>query len=242
MTPTQDTGPRKFPATVWTIIREAQGMESEPRKEALARLAQVYWRPVYWQLRQDWQASHWEAADLTQDYFSNLLTGSILGSAAQERGSFRAYVKATLRHFVLNARRNERTEKRGGGERLISIEELQAIETEPPSAGTSPERAFERELMRSIVRNAMTELEADCARRGDTKLFELFREFYMAEQAGERPSYADLRERFGLGPHEVKNKLADLRVRFRKRVLDLLRDGISAEDELVSEIQEVFGR
>jgi hypothetical protein len=95
--------------------------------------------------------------------------------------------------------------------------------------------------MRAIVRDALEDLRENCERRGRLPQFDLFHSFYSGEQAGERVSYTKLQEQFSLGPHEVKNQLADMRVRFRKQVLDRLRDGISTESELVQAIREVFG-
>jgi RNA polymerase sigma-70 factor (ECF subfamily) len=237
----EDSTRRNFPATAWTVIRGAQGAEQAARKEALERLISIYWRPVYWQLRRDWSAPHWEAADLTQEYFSKLLEGTVLEGVSPDRGSFRAYVKATLRNFVLNSRRAANTQARGGGRAVIPLGELKAIESEPPSGAESPDRVFEKELMRAIVRDALENLRESCERRGRLPQFDLFYSFYSGEQAGERVSYTKLQEQFSLGPHEVKNQLADMRVRFRKQVLDRLRDGISTERELVQEIREVFG-
>jgi RNA polymerase sigma-70 factor (ECF subfamily) len=235
------TRSRNFPATAWTIIRGAQGSKADVRRAALERLIQVYWRPVYWQLRRDWNSPHWEAADLTQEYFAALLSEAPLQQVSPERGSFRAYVKATLRNFVLNARRREKAMVRGGAESVIPLSELEAIEDQPYGTEDSPERAFDRELMRSIVRRVLEDLRSDCERRNKPQQYELFHAFYSGEQAGRRPSYARLQQQFGLGPHDVKNLLADMRVRFRKRILDHLRDGISGEEELVNEIREVFG-
>ena len=232
---------KRFPATAWTVIRSAQEHQDNVRQAALERLITVYWRPVYWQLRRDWNAPHWEAADLTQEYFARLIDGDFLEGVSKDKGSFRSYVKATLRNFVLNTKRAERAARRGGGKDPIPVEELNAVGAEPPGGLEGPDRAFERELMRAIVREVLTELEEDCRRRDREVQYELFFRFYSGEQQGQAPSYKDLQEQFSLGPHEVKNHLAEMRVKFRKCVLDHLRDGISSEDELVREIREVFG-
>jgi RNA polymerase sigma factor (sigma-70 family) len=241
MDPSPNHDARRFPATAWTVIRSVQEHQDTARRAALERLIGVYWRPVYWQLRRDWNATHWEAADLTQEYFARLLKEDFLEGVSKDKGSFRSYVKATLRNFVLNAKRAEHATIRGGGKELIPIEDLDAVGAEPPGDLEGPEREFERELMRAIVREVLVELQDDCKRRDREVQYALFFQFYSGEQQGRAPSYKDLQDQFDLGPHDVKNHLAEMRVKFRKCVLDHLRDGISSEDELVREIREVFG-
>lgn len=232
-------GPQ-YPSTAWSIIRGAQGQDVADHERALGRLASVYWRPIYWTLRRDWNASSEEAKDLTQEYFATFLEKRMFDEVARERGRFRAYVKATLKNFVLNQRRAEGAVKRGCGRPAVPIEDLDAIDVEPEDGGDSSELIFERQLMRAIVQRALVDLEEACERRGKREHYVLFRAYYYEESAGRPVQHEDLRRRFGLGAHEVKNRLADMRTRFRKVVLGYLRDGITSEQDLVSEIREVF--
>lgn len=234
------TGPAAFPATAWTVIRGAQDLRHADAERALGRLTSVYWRPVYWTVRREWNASPEEAMDLTQEYFSVFLEKGFVHDVAEERGRFRSYVKATLRHFMLNRRRGERTRKREGAPLAISIEDVERLEAEGVQDRETPEKLFERELMRAIVQRVLGDMDEASKKAGRERSFELFHVYYMEECAGRRPRYEDLRAKFGLGPHDVKNRLAEMRARFRKRVLDYLRDGIRSEQELESEIREVF--
>ena len=235
-------GDARFPATAWTVIQGAQDADDAECSRALGRLLGVYWRPVYWTLRSDWRASPEEARDLTQEYFSVFLEKEMVRDVERERGRFRAYVKATIRNFMLNRRRGEGALKRGGGEHLVSLDELERAEAEGGVVDESAEHRFERELVRSIIRRSLDDLEAACVREAKPGHFALFQAYYLEEAAGRPVRYEDLVVRFGCGPHDVKNRLAEMRTRFRKIVLSFLRDGISTEQELVSEIREVFDR
>ncbi len=232
----------KFPATAWTVVQGARDAAETDCRRALERLVSVYWRPIYWTLRHDWNASPEEARDWTQEYFSVFLERDFLQDVVRERGRFRAFVKASLRHFMLNLRREESALKRGGAFEFIPIEHLETAENDPADRSGEPERLFERELMRSIIARSLSDLRDACEREGRVDHFELFHTYYVEESAGRRLRYIDLKERFDCGPHEVKNRLADLRTRFRKIVLGHLRDGVSCEQELVTEIKEVFER
>lgn len=237
----QPGGPQ-FPATAWSLVQGARDRGNEESERALERLVSVYWRPIYWTLRYDWSATPDQARDWTQDYFSVFLEQDFLQDVVRERGRFRAFVKASLRHFMLNRKREQRSLKRGGAFRFVPMDDLLQAELDPADPAAEPEDLFERELMRSIIGRALDDLKSACEKEGRAEHFQLFHLFYLEESAGRRPRYEDLRQHFECGPHEVKNRLADLRVRFRKIVLGHLRDGVSTEQELIGEIQEVFER
>lgn len=237
----QPANPR-FPATAWSVVQGARSLEDQDCRRALERLISVYWRPIYWTLRLEWRASPEEARDWTQEYFSVFLERDFLQDVVREKGRFRAFVKASLKHFMLNLRRKEWALKRGGAFDFVPLESLEQAENDPADRSEEPERLFERELMRAIMARALEDLKQACEREGRPEHFELFHTYYLEEAAGRRLRYVDLKERFDCGPHEVKNRLADLRTRFRKIVLEHLRDGVSCEQELVTEIREVFER
>ena len=231
---------RSFPSTSWTVIREAQDAPEVERARALDRLVAVYWRPVYWTIRIDWNVSFEDARDLTQEYFARFVEQGLVMEVASDRGRFRAYVKATLRHFLLSWRRAERAQKRGGGLRIVALDDLDPVEADPPAGDGSPASRFERELMRSILLRALEELRHSLDREGKAPLFELFHHYYVAESAGRAPNYKELMARFRLGEHEVKNGLAAARARYRNQVFALLRDGLTSDADLASEIRAVF--
>ena len=92
-----------------------------------------------------------------------------------------------------------------------------------------------------LMREALQNLESECDGRGDEVGHPLFVAFYLGQSRGAASSYEDLARRFDLDLHQVKNRLAALRVAFRRHVLGLMRDGLSTEEELVAELREVFG-
>jgi RNA polymerase sigma factor (sigma-70 family) len=231
---------RGFPSTSWTVIRDAQGAPERERARALDRLVGVYWRPVYWTIRLDWGVAPEDARDLTQEYFALFVERELVNDVASERGRFRAYVKATLKNFLLGWRRAERALKRGGGLHIVALEDLDPVESDPPSTEGSPESRFERELMRAILRRALDDLRRSLERDGKGDVFALFHDYYVAESEGRAPGYREMMARFGIGEHDVKNRLSSARARFRSHVLALLRDGLSSDADLASEIRAVF--
>jgi len=225
-----------FRSTAWTIIRGAQEQDAAVRDDALGRLIGVYWRPVYWTFRLDWNAGPEEAKDLTQEYFAVFLEKDMIRQVAPERGRFRAYVKATIRNFVLSRRRDAKALKRGGGRRIVALDDLAAVEANATAQTESPEQRFDRELMRAITLEAQEELRRRTADRPE--LFLLFESYYLADTS---VHYEELCRQFDINHHDVKNRLAEMRAQFKEIVLDILRDGVTSDDELEDEIREVFG-
>jgi hypothetical protein len=83
------------------------------------------------------------------------------------------------------------------------------------------------------------ELRDDYARRGRPVHFTLF-ERYVLEPA-EGVSYAQLAAEFGLTTTQVTNTLAQVRRRFRERVLATLRGLCGSEPDYHREARDLFG-
>ncbi len=239
--PLGESGPALFPVTAWTVVLEAAGKLPAARARAMERLAAFYWRPIYWTLRRDWGYATEDASDLVQEYFSLLLEESALAGVDREKGSFRSWVKATLKHFVLNRKRFAEALRRGGNRRWVSLEDLADIEQAGLAHEESPERLFERELLRSLVVDALRELRTELESSGKSAWYELFHTYYLEESAGRGPRYSDLAGTLAVGEGEIRNRLARVRARFRMLVLARFRDGVRDESALLDEIREVAG-
>ncbi|KAF0246244.1 MAG: ECF subfamily RNA polymerase sigma-24 [Planctomycetota bacterium] len=232
-------GPRRFGSTAWSLIRHAQTLRPTQRARSLGQLLALYWRPVYWTLRTEWNASPEDARDLTQEYFAMFLEKRLLAGVAHEKGRFRAWVKATLRNFMLMRKRARKAQKRGGHLRIRPLDDLDRVESEAALDKRTPERRFDQELMRSIFQEALKKLGAESARKGKKQHFELFKAFYV-DGGAEESDYGALQARFGLGPNDVKHRLNAMRKRLRELILSHLRDGPSTEEQLLAEVREIF--
>ena len=72
-------------------------------REALARLCELYWYPLYAYVRR-WGYDADQAQDLTQEFFTRLLEKHYLRDADPARGRFRSFLLASLKHFLSNER------------------------------------------------------------------------------------------------------------------------------------------
>ena len=87
----------------------------------------------------------------------------------QGRGRLRAYLKSAARHFLYKHRRHDNAQKRGGGEITLTLEEIAAVFSAPPTA--PDDHLFDREWALTLCGRALSALETSYARRGKGALF-----------------------------------------------------------------------
>jgi DNA-directed RNA polymerase specialized sigma24 family protein len=96
-----DTSAASFETTHWSEVVAAGGGASPQSAQALARLCECYWPPLYSYVRR--RGYPVEAAqDLTQEFFARLLEKKALSAADRERGKFRCFLLASMKHFLAN--------------------------------------------------------------------------------------------------------------------------------------------
>ncbi len=226
-----------FPTTRWTVIKKASDPGSPDYREALEALAGTYWRPVYAHFRRKWGKSSEEARDLTQDFFAALCEKEFLGHLSPEHGRFRSYVMAALDNFVRLQYRAQSRQKRGGGALRVPI---QAIEPFEPARDEPPERTFLKEWARSVLAEALEEMEREYRAEGLAAAFEVFVARDVRPAEGVDASYEALGRRHSMSVTDVTNALYRARKRLRELVLKRVRDTVTSDEEAEAEMRELF--
>ncbi|MEW6156076.1 MAG: sigma factor, partial [Verrucomicrobiota bacterium] len=122
--PARDNG-REFASTHWSVVLLAGNQKSPQSAAALETLCHAYWYPLYsFTRRQGYNPQ--EAADLTQDFFSHLLSTNALASVDRDKGRFRSFLLASLKNLIANQWNRARCQKRGGGVPLFSLDQEMA--------------------------------------------------------------------------------------------------------------------
>lgn len=88
-----------FATTRWSIVLSAGRSASPDSRQALESLCEANWQPLYAYVRRRVHNVA-EAQDLTQSFFAELLEKNYVGTAAPERGRFRAFLLTACRHFL----------------------------------------------------------------------------------------------------------------------------------------------
>lgn len=150
-----------FDSTSWSLILRAQHDPGD-----LERLLRAYWSPVYAYVRRKGFSTH-DASDLTQDFLTQVVLGrDFLGRADPKRGAFRAFIKTSLRNFLIDHRRRcarRRTD--------ISLDEpaLTPAEVQGAEAGgddAAPSEAFDRQWAAAALAVTVDRLRAGCEADG----------------------------------------------------------------------------
>lgn len=229
-------GDSRFPSTSWSAIRNASDPASKGYRESLDRLAAVYWRPVYAHFRRRWGKTNEDAKDMTQEFFTALCERGFLAKIEPGIGRFRAYVKAALDNFARLEHRGRKRLKRGGGRTVLSLDAIEGFE---PSSSVPVEGTFDREWARSVIDEALRELEGLYRAAGMEKAYRLFHLKHI-EKPDEDLSYEALAKRFGLKTTTVTNWLHRARRKMQDLVFRHVRETVDSDDEASAEIRELF--
>lgn len=100
-----------FQTTRWSLVVAAGGDNSSAARAALASLCELYWYPLYAYVRRHGYSPD-DAADLTQAFFTSLLERRDFEQLTRERGRFRAFLLASLKHFLANDFARRRTDRK----------------------------------------------------------------------------------------------------------------------------------
>ncbi len=223
MSSESSTAPRDvFVTTRWTMVLSA-GRKSSPHSDrALAELCQTYWYPLYAYIRRQGRTKE-DAEDLVQAFFARFLEKNYLEGLAAERGKFRAFLLAALKHFLANEWDKTQAQKRGGGAEHLSLNWQDADERfhlDPPDP-TNPERLFDREWALALLDRVIGRLAAECARDGKADLFTQAKGFLTVSSAA--IPYREAARRLGMDEGALRVAVHRLRKRYR----ELLRDEIA---------------
>lgn len=228
----QDTagpgGPAHFPATAWSLVDRLRDPKDPRAREYLDRMIRMYWRPVYRFVRLSWKRSNEDAKDLTQAFFIHLLEGKVFASADPEKGNFRKLLLASLRNFLSNEARAAAAVKRGGGRRVVSLDDSGPPEAEDVA---DPQEIFEAQWARTVLEKAMEGLKAAVR----PEAYAAFERFHLRDLPVSRVA-----EELRVTPSQVGHYLADARGALRRLVVDEIRQYVQDEGEIGRELDLLF--
>lgn len=246
--PLSATGPRSpssepvagdiFATTRWTVVLHA-GRKSSPQSDrALGELCQTYWYPLYAYVRRQGKTKE-DAEDLVQAFFARFLEKNYLEGLSAELGKFRAFLLASLKHFLANEWDKSQRQKRGGGAAHLSLDWQSADERyhlDPPDP-SSPDRVFDREWALALLERVITRLRDECAKDDKAALFEQTKGYLMV---GEKLiPYAEAARSLGLEEGAVRVAVHRLRRRYRELLRDEIAQTLSDPAQVSEELRSL---
>ena len=221
-----------FATTHWSVVLAAANDEAPEAAAALERLCRTYWYPLYAYVRREGHRPE-DAQDLTQEFFARLLARNSLARVAPEKGKFRSFLLAAIRHFLSDQRERARTAKRGGRAEIFSLDAQEAegrYRLEPVDR-LDAEKIYERRWAMTLLEQAMARLRDESAAAGKGELFERLRRFVVGESEG---TWGEVGAELGMSEGAMKAAVHRLRERYRS----LLRDEVAQTLADPAEIEE----
>ena len=234
----QPSGPAVFATTHWSVVLTAGQNDVPQAQDALEKLCQTYWYPLYAYVRRRGYARA-DAEDLTQAFFAWLLERDWLGGADQQRGRFRSFLLTSFSRFLANEWDKARTQKRGGG-RIVSLpfDVADTHRAREPVDDLNPEQSYEWRWALTLLEHVMNRLSAEFAGDGKTELFEAFKPCLLGERAAQ--PYAALASKLAMTEGSVKVAVHRLRQRYRQLLRDEIANTVAKPEEVEEELRYLF--
>jgi RNA polymerase sigma-70 factor (ECF subfamily) len=229
-----------FATTHWTVVLAA-GKRSTPQSDrALEELCRTYWFPLYAYVRRHGHTKE-DAEDLTQAFFARFLGKNDLAGLNAERGRFRAFLLASLKHFLINEWDKARRQKRGGGVTPLSLD-WHTADTQFQIAATaepSPDKAFDREWAVALLAKVIERLRTECEADGREKQFEQLKIFLTAGKGA--LSHAAAAKTLGMDEGAARVAVYRLRKRYRQLLRDEIAQTLADAADVDEEMRALFG-
>ncbi len=242
-TPSSDSATEaggKFALTRWSVVLAAGRSESTHARDALEELCRTYWAPIYAFIRRDGHSPE-DAQDLAQEFFSRLLERNFLESVSPDKGRFRSFLLASLKHFLANEWDKAKAKKRGGGRRPLPIDGLSA-ETSyvvEPAENLTPDKLYERRWALTLLDRVLRRLRDEYVGEGKSSQFEELK----SALTGDRQSlpYAELARRLHTSEGAIKVAVYRMRQRYRQLLREEIAQTVATPGEVEDEIRALFG-
>jgi len=215
-------------------VLRAGSSDTAGARQALSDLCDTYWFPLYAYVRSRGHSPE-DAEDLTQGFFERLLRLNSIADARQERGKFRAFLLASMKHYLADEWDRASAQKRAV-QRTIPLDTAlaeRAYQTEL-AEGLSPERIYEKRWAMALLDRVLQRLRQEYETAGKGGLFRELRFALMGEKAG--VPYAETAERLSMSPEAVRVTVHRLRARYRELLRQEIAHTVADESEVAAEL------
>jgi len=228
-----------FVTTHWSVVLKAGRADTTRAREALAKLCQTYWYPLYVFVRRRGYSPH-DAQDLTQAFFARLLERNWVSSADEEQGRFRTFLLTAMSRFLSDEWDKVRAQKRGGNATHLPLQ-LDTGETRyghEPADNRTPEQCFERRWALTLLDTVLQRLRIEYDREGKKELFAALHSTLVGGR--EQQPYAELASHLEMNEGAVKVTVHRLRKRYRQLLRDEIAETMAGAADVDEELRHLF--
>lgn len=224
-----------FATTHWSVVVSAGDSQSPEAAWAMERLCRAYWYPLYVFVRRRGHG-HEDASDLTQAFFAKFLEKNYLKTVDASRGKFRTFLLASMTHFLANEWDKSRAQRRGGGARILSLDEAAADARYQLEAvdGSTPERMFERRWAETVLSVVLNRLAGET----EEGKFEVLKGFLIEDKGS--VSYDEAAAALRVSVAAVTSAIHRMRVRFRTLMFEEVANTVDRPDQIEPELRHLL--
>ncbi len=227
-----------FVTTHWSVVLTAARSDTTSAHDALAKLCEAYWPPLYAFVRRRGYSPE-DAQDLTQGFFEHLLGKNAVATVSPAKGRFRSFLLASLNNFLAGEWTKARAQKRGGG-KVVSLDtqSAEAWLNHEASHNFTPEKAFELRWAITLLEQVYRQLEEEHHARGKVELFAALRTTLAGSSSG--APYAALAQQLGLSDAGVRVAVHRLRRRYRELLRETIAETVGSRAEVEEELRDLM--
>lgn len=159
-----------YPSTMWDEIENAKG-SGPVAEQAWATLLKNYQRPIQLQLARYFKG---EEEDLAAEFIAVKLVDDLVPKADAAKGKFRGLLAATLRNFIVDQQRRRHRQKRGLGQKPVSLDgHPDLVEVLQEASPKEFESEFDRDLAVELFQRASRRWKAEAMGKHTDEAFEM---------------------------------------------------------------------
>jgi RNA polymerase sigma factor (sigma-70 family) len=192
--------------------------------QALAKLCESYWQPLYSFARRRGHATE-VGQDLVQGFFAHLLASRGMATVDRSKGRFRSFLLASFQNLVSTETRRERAAKRGRRVEMIRLdwEDAEARLGFEPEDKLTAEALYDAKWALLLLRRATERLEEEQVAAGKAEIFRNLKCFWGSDFGGRAQiTYKEAARSLGIG----EAKVTTLIHRLRQRHVQLVREEV----------------
>jgi RNA polymerase sigma factor (sigma-70 family) len=233
---TLQEGGASFATTHWSVVARCALTDVPEATDALARLCEMYWPPIYSFIRRRGYPPP-DAQDLTQSFFAFFLRTKAHARTDRLHGKFRSFLLASVKNFLADNWDRNQAMRRGGDYQFVSLDQetAEAFYDAASASNATAERLFELRWAKRLTASALNSLREELQAEGKLKLFEQLKNFLTGGSV--IPSYDEASARMDLPRATVKTHVHRLRQRYREIVRREIARTVSAPHEIDEELR-----
>jgi hypothetical protein len=234
--------PAGFPATRWSLVGRAGGVDSVAQPIAIAELVRMYAPALRAHLLQSRRGDMHRADDLLQGFLADkVLDQRLVGHADPNCGRFRTFLLAALDRYVVDMYRHDSARKRSAPGEVFDVENQRDVLSAGRGAG--PSDAFDLAWAREVIGEVLANMRQQCDQLQRPDLWTVFEVRYLkpATEDVAPEAHESIAERLNLeSAQQAANLLITAKRMFTRVFQSVVSRYAADKNEIHEEVSEFW--